>query len=455
LFAPGFSLRQWLDMAMSKTDTAGSPRANIPSHPIRIPAFRAFLIARFATIIAQQGMVLIIAWQAYNIARQTMSAPGAAAQLGLIGLIQFIALFVMTPLAGLTADRVNRRHIAMATLCGQFVCALILLISSYEGWISLRLIFGLAALLGVARAFQGPALGSLAANIVPAALLPRAIALSSIAWQSGTIIGPAIGGYAYALKSHYAYAASASLFAVAFVSLFLVGRVRQAEPDRTRHPVRQIIDGLAYVRGNRLVQATITLDLFAVLLAGTTALLPIYARDILHVGSQGLGHLAAAPGAGAAIMAIFFSVFPMTRNVGVKMLAAVMVFGAATICFGLTAFLPHSLQMPVALAAMATWGAADMVSVFIRQSLVQLYTPDSMRGRVASVSQLTVSASNELGEAESGFLAALIGPVSAVILGGVGAIVVTLAWARLYPELRLAHSFDPPDVTSQPKSDNQ
>jgi MFS family permease len=419
----------------------------IPSHPIRIPAFRAYMIVRFATVIAQQGMTLIIAWQAYNIARLSMSSPLAVAQLGLIGLIQFVALFVMTPLSGLMADRFNRRYIGMLTICGQILSAIILLISSYEGWINLHMIFGIAALMGIARAFQGPSLGSLTANLVPPQLLPRAFALSSIAWQSGSIIGPAIGGYAYAVKPHYAYAASAALFTVSLLMLFIMGSVRQAEPDRKRHPLRQIVDGLAYVKRNRLVQATITLDLFAVLLAGTTALLPVYARDILHVGSKGLGHLAAAPGIGAAVMALFFSVFPMNHNVGVKMLAAVVIFGAATICFGATAFMPAIIQMPVALAAMMTWGAADMVSVFVRQSLVQLHTPDEMRGRVSSVSQLTISASNELGEAESGFLAALIGPVSAVILGGVGAIAVTLLWSRLYPELKLARSFDPPNLT--------
>ncbi|HEX7855999.1 MAG TPA: MFS transporter [Sphingobium sp.] len=420
--------------------------AAIPSHPIRIPAFRAFMIVRFAAILAQQGMVLIIAWQAYNIARLSMSAPAAAAQLGLIGLIQFVALFAMTPVSGLAADRFNRRYIGMLTLGGQLLSAVILMVSSYEGWISLPLIFALAALLGVTRAFQGPSLGALTANLVPPQLLPRAFALSSIAWQSGTIIGPAISGYAYAIKPYFAYGASAGLFLVSLIGLMLMGPVRQAEPDRTRHPLKQIVDGLAYVKANRLVQATITLDLFAVLLAGTTALLPVYARDILHVGSKGLGHLAAAPGAGAALMALFFSFFPMTRNVGVKMLAAVMIFGAATICFGATAFMPAVIQMPVALSAMAVWGAADMVSVFIRQSLVQLHTPDEMRGRVGAVSQLTISASNELGEAESGFLAALIGPVQAVILGGIGAIVITLLWSRLYPELKRARNFDPPTV---------
>jgi len=424
--------------------TQAVPESVAASHPIRIPAFRAYLIVRFATVVAQQGMVLIIAWQAYNIARLSMGTAAAAAQLGFIGLIQFVALFVTTPVSGLAADRYNRRHISMIALASQLSAAMVLTVASYEGWMNLPLIFAIAAQLGVTRAFQGPAMGSITANIVPAALLPRAFALSSIAWQSGTIIGPAIVGYAYALQPHYAYGASALLFLIGLAGMASVGHVRQAAPDRTRHPLRQIIDGLSYVKRNRLVQATITLDLFAVLLAGTTALLPIYARDILHVGSRGLGHLAAAPGIGAAVMAFFFSFFPMKRDVGVKMLASVVIFGLATIAFGATAFLPAGIQMPVALGAMVIWGSADMVSVFIRQSLLQLHTPDEMRGRVGAVSQLTVSASNELGEAESGFVAALIGPVTAVILGGFGAILVTLIWARLYPELRLARSFDPP-----------
>jgi len=429
------------------------PHDKIPSHPIQIAKFRAYLVARFATILAQQGMVLILAWQAYNIARATMSPSAAAAQLGLIGLIQFLALFVMTPFSGLIADRYNRRVIGQITMCGQLGCATILAVGSHGGWITLHIIFAIAAILGVMRAFQGPAVSSLTPNLVPPPLLPRAIALSSIAWQTGTIVGPAVAGYAYSVEPFYAYCASMLLFALAITGLFIVGNVAQAPPDRTRHPLRQIVAGLAYVRQNRLVQATITLDLFAVLLAGTTALLPVYARDILHVGARGLGHLAAAPGAGAALTAIFFSFFPMARDVGVKMLAAVMVFGAATICFGATAYMPAAIQMPVALGAMMIWGSADMVSVFVRQSLVQIHTPDAMRGRVSSVSQLTISASNELGEAGSGFVAALIGPVEAVILGGAGAILITLLWFRLYPELRLARSFDPSDLDypSRPK----
>lgn len=438
-------------MVSASSDESASPAPDEAyTHPFQIGAFRALLVVRLFTILAATGMTLIIAWQAYNIARQTMEAPAAAAQLGLIGLIQFSALFVLTPFAGLAADNYQRTRIAMVTLSVLCGCACVLALSSYEGWISLPLIFGIAAVLGSCRAFQGPALGSLAPNIVPKALLPRAIAFSSMAWQAGGIIGPALAGYAYAVKPHYAYLFSAVLILMAVIAMVFVGRVPQAPPQKDRHPIRQVIDGLSYVRTNRIVFGAITLDLFAVLLAGTTALLPVYARDILHVGSKGLGHLAAAPGIGAAVTALWFSFRPLRHNVGPKMMASVAIFGLATMAFGATAFLPQQAAMLVALAAMVTWGSADMFSVFVRQSLIQLHTPDEMRGRVSSVSMMTISASNELGEAESGFLAALIGPVAAVILGGAGAIIVTFAWARLFPELRLAKTFDVPEPQLHP-----
>ncbi len=260
------------------------------------------------------------------------------------------------------------------------------------------------------------------------------------------IAGPALGGYAYAMQPWGAYALASGLFTVALLCMMLIGPVPQPPRDTSRHPVRQMIDGLTYVRTNRLVLATITLDLFAVLLAGATALLPVYARDILHVGSAGLGHLAASPGIGAGVTALFFSFRPMKTEVGLKMLGAVILFGIATIVFGSTAFLPRAIAPEVGIGALILLGSADMVSVYVRQSLIQLHTPDEMRGRVSSLSQLTISASNELGEAESGFLAALVGPVAAVIGGGIGAIVITLIWAKLFPELRLARTFDPPET---------
>lgn len=423
-----------------------------PRHPLHFGNFRAYLVGRLCAVLAQYSMMIVLAWQAYNVARETMTTAGASAQLGLIGLAQFLPLFFLTPITGWVADHYDRRWISRITLSLLTAAAGLLAFATYEDQVSLPLIFGIAVIVGTARAFNGPAYGALAPNLVPAEVLPNAIAISAVVWQAGMIAGPALGGYAYAATPWGAYALAAGLFGVALGAMMLIGKVPQPPRDTSRHPVRQMIDGFAYVRGNRLVLATITLDLFAVLLAGATALLPVYARDILHVGSAGLGHLAAAPGIGAAVTALWFSFRPMKTNVGVKMLGSVVLFGLATIAFGCTAFLPRSIAMEAGIVALVVLGSADMVSVFVRQSLVQLHTPDAMRGRVSSLSQLTISASNELGEAESGFLAALVGPVAAVIGGGVGAILITLYWARLFPELRLARSFDPPDIGREENS---
>jgi MFS family permease len=415
----------------------------MPPHPLSIGNFRAYLAARLTATLAQYSMILIIGWQTYNIARETMGPSASAAQLGLIGLLQFLPLFFLTPLVGWVADHVDRRNVARLTVALQILCAAALAAFTSAGAMTLPVLFAVAVLLGVARAFNGPALSALAPNLVPKAVLPNAIALSSIAWQGGMIVGPAIGGYAYAWYPPAAYLASTGLFVVALLCLSLIGAVERSPVERGRHPLRQIVDGLHYVWRNKLVLGAITLDLFAVLLAGATALLPIYARDILQVGATGLSQLAAAPAAGAALTAFFFSFRPLKTDVGPKMLAAVVVFGLATIVFGLSEW------MPLSLAALFVAGAADMFSVYIRQSLIQLHTPDDRRGRVAAVSLLTISASNELGEAESGFLAALIGPVAAVVAGGAGAILVTLAWARWFPEIRRARTFDPPDAIAK------
>jgi MFS family permease len=418
------------------------------AHPLSIANFRYYWIARLSATLGQSAMMLIIGWQVYNIARDGgMSTGAAAAQLGLIGLIQFVPLFALTPVTGWVADRADRRVIARLTIALQILCAALLGWATWAGAESLLILFAVAFLLGIARAFSGPALGALAPNLVPRGILPKAIALSSISWQAGMVAGPGLGGYLYAWRPEASYGGAVLLFAVSLLCLFRIGPVPRPAVDRLRHPVRQMIDGLHYVRTNRLVLAAITLDLFAVLLAGATALLPVYARDILKVGAEGLAQLGAAPALGATLTAIFFSVRPLKTNVGVKMLGAVLVFGVATVVFG------FSTWMPLSLLALFVVGSADMFSVFVRQSLIQLHTPDAMRGRVGAVSQLTISASNELGEAESGFLAALIGPVAAVVAGGVGAILVTLAWMRLFPELRLARSFDAPnmDIETKPR----
>lgn len=386
------------------------------------------------------AMVIVIGWQVYDIARHTMGLKEAALRLGVIGLVQFVPLFLLTLVTGWTADRVDRRWVARASVSLELGCAATLAWFAWNHSTTLTILYTVAALLGVARAFAGPALGALAPNLVPRDLLPRAIALSSIAWQSGAILGPALGGYLYAWAPFGPYLASTLLFGIGLFGLLAIGPIRKTEIDRGPNPWTQMVDGLRYVRHNRLVLGAISLDLFAVLLGGATAMLPVFARDVLHAGPEGLGHLRAAPAIGATLTAAFFSVQPLKRHVGVKMLIAVAVFGAATIIFGYSRF------MPLSLLCLALLGSADMFSVYVRQSLIQLYTPDAMRGRVGAVSSLFISASNELGEAESGFLGALIGPVPAVIAGGVGAIAVVLLWSWWFPELRLAKSFDPPDL---------
>ena len=412
--------------------------------PFSVVDFRFYWVARLASTIAQMSMVIVIGWQVYDIARETMGIKAAALQLGLIGVVQFVPLFALTLITGWTADKLDRRHVARATISLEILCAVILGWTSWQGTVTLPILFAVAALLGVARAFAMPALQALAPNLVPREILPKAIAMSSIAWQSGAIAGPAVGGYLYAWQPHMPYTVAACLFTLSLLCMFLIGPKPRSAMEDSRNPWKQMVDGLRYVRHNRLVLGAISLDLFAVLLGGATAMLPIFARDILETGPTGLGHLRAAPAVGATLTALWFSFRPLKHNVGVKMLAAVGVFGAATVVFGL------SRSMALSLVCLALLGAADMFSVYVRQSLIQLYTPDAMRGRVGAVSSLFISASNELGEAESGFLAALVGPVVAVVAGGFAAIGVTLLWAKWFPELRQARSFEPPEEAKAP-----
>ncbi|RYI36159.1 MAG: MFS transporter [Acetobacteraceae bacterium] len=432
------------------------------AHPFAVANFRYYWLARLSTTLAQMAMVIVIGWQVYDIARQTMSVKEASFQLGLIGVAQFLPLLALSLFAGWIADRIDRRWIARGAVALEAFCALSLCWLTYTDTVSLPWLFGIAALLGVARAFASPALGALAPNLVPKQILPTAIALSSLAWQSGTVVGPAMGGYLYAGAAWLPYAVSGALFLLALLMLFLIGPVPRTIFETTGSPWKQMIDGLHYVRRNRLVLGAISLDLFAVLLGGATAMLPVYARDILQVGSEGLGHLRAAPALGAVAVALFFSWRPLKTDVGRKMLIGVGLFGVTTIVFGLSAPLLVPIYGPaaigsdfapavlLALGALFVLGAADMVSVYIRQSLIQLYTPDEMRGRVGAVSTLFISGSNELGEAESGFLAAAIGPVAAVVGGGIGAVLVTILWAKLFPELRRARTFDPPATLELP-----
>ena len=419
-----------------------------PTHPLRVPDFRAYLVSRLCMTLAQYAMLLIIGWQTYNIARDSgLGVAAASGQLALIGLLQFLPLFVISPFAGLAADRLDRRSVARAMIALQLVGASVLLWFTWTASMSLPALYTVAILIGIARGFVGPAMSALSPNLVPKAILPHAIALSSIAWQSGMVIGPGLGGYFYAIEPALPYAVAVALFAVSLLAAFRIGPVPKTAITGAQRPIGQIIDGLRYVVQNKMVLSTITLDLFAVFLAGATALFPVYARDILGTGATGLSQLAMAPAIGAALTALWFSFHPLKTGVGPKMLWAVAVFAVATITFG------FSTSMPLSLAALFVVGAADMFSVYIRQSLVQLHTPDDKRGRVSSVSHLTISASNEFGDFFSGSLAFVVGPVAAVVIGGAGALVTVVVWAWLFPVLRTTRTFDPPPEVLESEPD--
>ncbi len=427
-------------------------------HPFAIPAYRQYWIARFCAVLATMAMVVVIAWQVYDIARTDYGMPPkqAAFLLGLLGLAQFIPLFFLTPVAGWAADRFERRLVARLANSIDMLVALCLGLLTYFDALNLPVLFVMAAMHGIARVFVGPAMSAIAPNLVPAASLPRAIALSSIAWQAATVLGPAIGGIIYGLNSASPYWFAAILMLAANFAITMIPPVFPPPNDQRRKPLQQMADGLRYVWTERFLLGAISLDLFAVLLAGATALLPVYARDILHVGAAGLGQLRAAPAVGAVIVAIILAIWPLRHNVGAKMLWAVVVFGFATIGFGLCHIIGPQLfgnadidmlnmspSMAIALFMLIVLGAADMLSVFVRSSLVQLNTPDEMRGRVSSTSGLAISASNELGELQSGIAAAILGPVGAVVFGGIGAIMVTGIWFGLFPELKNAKTFEP------------
>ena len=410
-----------------------------PTSPIQIRDFQLLWLGRFCSTLATTGMVVIIGYQLYDVARGVygMSIPQASLQLGLLGLVQFIPLFFLTPLAGLVADRFDRGRVATLAIGIDVVMALLLALVTRSGHVTLLTLYVLAAMHGTARVFVGPSLGAILPNVVPANLMPRAIAMSSMSWQIGAVAGPAAAGLLFAAQADLPYWTAGALLLISCLSVAAVRKLPPIAGNRDLHPLLQIKEGFAFVWHERFLLGCVTLDLFAVLLGGATALLPVYARDILHVGSEGLGIMRAAPSVGAALIGLVLSWRPIERNVGDKMLWSVAAFGASTIGFGLSTSFALSLFM------LSLLGAADMVSVFVRSTLVQLNTPNAMRGRVSSISGLAISASNELGEMQSGLFASLLGAVGAVVFGGVAAILITATWAVIFPELRNARTFAP------------
>ncbi len=377
---------------------------------------------------AFQMLGVAVGWQIYAIT-------GSAMYLGLVGLAQFLPMFLLTLVVGHVADRYDRRNIARICQTIEGLSAGVLALASFGGWQSKESILLIIFIVGAARAFEGPTLHALLPGLVPVQIFPRAAAWSSSAMQTATIVGPALGGFLYAAGPAIVYLTTGIVFLAASVFVALI-RIERLPLRHEPVSVRSVFAGVSYIKSHREILGAISLDLFAVLLGGATALLPVYARDILVTGPWGLGLLRSAPAVGALMMSVYLARHPLRRRVGRSMFRAVAVFGAATILFAVSTSFLFSFSLLVIL------GASDVISVVIRHSLVQIRTPDEMRGRVSAVNSMFIGASNQLGEFESGVTAALFGTVPAVLIGGIGTIFVVMLWMRFFPQLAEVDTLD-------------
>lgn len=402
----------------------------LPSSVMQHRPFALFWRARVATVLAFQVLAVAVGWQIYALA-------GSAWYLGLVGLVQFLPMFLLTLVVGQVADRYDRRMVARICQLIEGGAAAGLAAGCLGGWQTKETILLFVLLGSTARAFESPPLQALLPGLVPVQMIPQAAAWSATAMQTASILGPALGGFLYAAGPTVPYAAAATLFCAAAMFLTMIRMERQT---MRREPVSlsSLFAGIAFIRRTPTILGAISLDLFAVLLGGATALLPIYARDILATGAWGLGLLRGAPAVGALAMSIVLANHPLRRRVGHIMYGAVAIFGVATIVFGL------SRSFILSLCALVVLGAADVVSVVIRAALVQIQTPDEMRGRVSAVNSLFIGTSNQLGEFESGVTAALFGTVPAVLIGGCGTLLVVILWMRLFPALARIDSLHKP-----------
>ena len=389
--------------------------------------FLFFLGSRALSSMAFQGTGVAIGWLVYDRTRNPFD-------LGLIGLCQFLPMVVLTFVVGHVADAFDRRRIGFLCQIVEALTLCVLSVGVWQGWLSLPAIFVAVALLGSVQAFERPTMAALLPGIVPSDALPRAIANSTSVMQTALVIGPSLAGLLYGVGPVVPFVVSTVMFAFAGLSVTSIPHPG-VTPKREPVTLKSVFAGAAFIRSRPVMLGTISLDLFAVLLGGATALLPVYARDILHAGPIGLGLLRTSPAIGAVAMSLVLGRFPLTRRVGAIMLVAVGIFGLATIVFAV------STNIALSVAMLLVLGAADTISVVVRTSLVQLLTPDAMRGRVNAINSLFIGTSNQLGEFESGTLASFVGPVWAVALGGLGTIAVVLLWTRLFPALPKVQTF--------------
>ncbi len=380
-------------------------------------------------------VAVAIGWQIYDLARETRSVEESAFMLGLVGLAQFTPVLLFSLIGGQAADRIDRKLILIATNCARFLILLTLIGASFTPTsTAIPMIFAAAAATGAVNSFTPAAANSLYPTLVPRDELPLAIAWNSMGFQNAAILGPAIGGFLYLGGPQTVYGTGAAITLVALAN-FAIARTPAHKPNRTARSFAMIFEGLRYVRDNKIVLGAISLDLVVVFFGGVTALLPVFARDVLHVGTEGLGVMRAVPAAGALIVAYLMARKGLTRQVGKWMLGAIAVYGFAMLGFAASKLFWLSCAM------LAVTGAADMISMYVRQSIIQLSTPDGMRGRVSSVSFIFIAASNELGEFESGVAARFLGPVGAVILGGCVSIACAALWVFPFPRLAKADRF--------------
>ena len=390
------------------------------------PGFLLFQIARFLIVSAVEMQAVAVGWQVYEITKRPLD-------LGYVGLAQFLPAILLFPISGHASDRFERRHVLSACYAGYALCFALLLAFSRRGVSSIAPIYVVLVMIGIVRSFNGPASRSILPQLVPQEHFANAVAWNATIFQTATVLGPSFGGIVYA-----AFRGPSAVYAIAMVTAIgatvTTFRIKPEVTARPREPMnlKTLFAGLHFIRDNKLILGAISLDLFAVMLGGAVALLPVYAREILHTGPWGLGLLRTAPGAGAALMAIVLAHWPLRGKSGPRLLWAVAGFGVFTIIFGL------SRNLTVSLIALVLLGASDMISVIIRATLTLLATPDEMRGRVTAVDMIFIGTSNEFGQFESGVTAQWFGTVPAVVLGGVGTLVVIALWAWWFPELRRA-----------------
>ena len=400
-----------------------SLEASAPRAAFQYRDFRLFQAGRALSILASEMQSVAVGWQVFEITHRPLD-------LGYVGLVQFLPAVLLSIPAGHTADRFDRRAVLLTCYASYALCSALLFLQARDGS-SVLSIFAVLLLVGITRAFSGPASQSLVPELVAEEHFGNAVAWAASIFQASTVLGPALGGliYGWAHGAHSVYGAAACVYITAFVFVLMM-HVRTGRMEKKDVSVETLLAGFRYVWQEKIILGSISLDLFAVLLGGAVALLPVYAQDILHVGPRGLGVLRSMPAAGAALMAVLLAHRPLRRRSGAMMFIAVAIFGISTIVFGIS----HSIW--ISLVALFVVGASDMISVVVRSTLVQIATPPEMRGRVSAVNLLFIGASNELGQFESGITAQWMGAVPAVVFGGVGTLVVVGLWSRLFPQLR-------------------